>query len=225
MQEIHDMPKLESPFEREMVDGKYICIPKIKDEYRWVFSDKSMAVDKLDGTNISAVIQDGRIMRVMNRENLIAPWSKDVRFAVGIGNAQERGYFKPSKLMDGQYFGELIGDKIQGNPYKLEDWVWVPFSHLINNYSFRFWPTFVAELNCGNDEEVFRAISELFKGLWSVYKRSIWAVKDLPPIDEGTKFEGLAAEGIVFYHKDTNAMCKLRRDMFSWFSGARHGKE
>jgi len=36
---------------------------------------------------------------------------------------------------------------------------------------------------------------------------------------EKSFFAGLAAEGIVFYRKGTNEMCKLRRDMFEWFTG------
>ena len=47
-----DMPKIESPFVRETINGNYICVPKIRDEYRWVF-ENSIAVEKLDGTNVS----------------------------------------------------------------------------------------------------------------------------------------------------------------------------
>ena len=46
------MPKIESPFVRETINGNYICVPKIRDEYRWVF-ENSIAVEKLDGTNVS----------------------------------------------------------------------------------------------------------------------------------------------------------------------------
>jgi hypothetical protein len=42
-----DMPKLECPFERAVVGGRYICIPVIKPEYMWAFTEEIIAVEKL----------------------------------------------------------------------------------------------------------------------------------------------------------------------------------
>jgi len=44
---IMDMPKLECPFERAVVGGRYICIPVIKPEYMWAFTEEIIAVEKL----------------------------------------------------------------------------------------------------------------------------------------------------------------------------------
>jgi hypothetical protein len=74
MVEIRDMPKLESPFEREDINGVYQCVPKLKEEYAWIFTDKCLAVDKLDGTNVSVVIQDNQIKNVYNRTTRIDLW-------------------------------------------------------------------------------------------------------------------------------------------------------
>jgi hypothetical protein len=36
-----DMPKLQSPFVREVVNGVYVCTPKIDNRYRWVFTEEA----------------------------------------------------------------------------------------------------------------------------------------------------------------------------------------
>jgi len=51
-----DMPKLLSPFYREEINKNYVCVPKIRDEFRWVFTEEAIAVEKLDGTNVSVVV-------------------------------------------------------------------------------------------------------------------------------------------------------------------------
>jgi len=72
-----------------------------------------------------------------------------------------------------------------------------------------------------NVQEKFDYMSKVFKGLWSIYKRQRGIKGE---VNENIAFEkSLAAEGIVFYNTQTNAMCKLRRDMFSWYQGKRHG--
>ena len=69
------------------------------------------------------------------------------------------------------------------------------------------------------EKEKFEKVSNIFKGLWSLYKRQKGVKGE---VNEKTGFEGNAAEGIVFYGKD-GQMAKLRRDMFDWFAGKRHG--
>ncbi len=237
--EVVDMPKLLSPFYREERNGKFVCIPKIREEFRWVFTEESIAVDKLDGTNVSVVVIDGEIVKIYNRLNEINMWRKgNKRFIEGILEAIERGYFDPAKVEDGQYFGELIGPSVNGNPYKLEKHLWLPFDFVKERYRFKFWDNFVEELKGLSNEEIFSKVSELFKGLWSIYKRQRGIKGE---VNENVGFEGMAAEGIVFYRKGheikfvkhpdapggkltTLEMCKLRRDMFEWFKGKRHAE-
>jgi hypothetical protein len=59
-----NMPKLQSPFVREIVNGVYVCIPKIDDRYRWVFTEEVEATEKLDGTNVSIVVKDRKIISI-----------------------------------------------------------------------------------------------------------------------------------------------------------------
>ena len=218
-----NFPKLDSPFVREMVDGAYVVTPKIKEEYRWIFTEGSLAVEKLDGTNVSVWIKNGRPHSILNRTNAIDIWKKENEvFFTGVIESIGRGYIKPLLCEDGPVFGELIGPGIQKNSYSLSHSLWIPFSYLIERYHFRFWPDFIKELKGKNDQEIFSAVDDLFKGLWSVYKRQ----RDIKSVvDENTKFEGCAAEGIVFYRKGLEGIysqcCKLRRDMFSWFKGRR----
>ena len=211
---IRDMPKLESPFVRE--DG--ICIPKIVNEHRWVFTHDCTAVDKLHGTNVSVLVQRGLVTNMYNRAHQVGLFSHESsRFYTGITRAIEKGYFIPG--VDGQYFGELIGAGTQGNCYQIAQPLWLPFNYLKEKYHYKFWPGFVNTLIGKSTKEIFNDVSNLFKNLWSIYKNQI-GFSGNKDVDENTGFIDCAAEGIVFYHSD-GRMCKLRRDMFDWFKGKR----
>ena len=120
MKTIEDMPKLESPFVRVVTpNGDYIVTDKITEGYEWVFTDDSvMALEKLHGTNVSIIIEDGVIKSVWNRTERIPFFNKGKSFIIeGIIESFKRGYM--DLLEDGQYFGELIGEKVNGNPYRI----------------------------------------------------------------------------------------------------------
>ncbi|MEI9479633.1 MAG: RNA ligase family protein [Deltaproteobacteria bacterium] len=192
--------------------------PVIDPDYRWVFEPGSVAVEKLDGTNVSVSSEPGG--HIYNRTNEIPLFGKgSKRFVIGVLNAIERGYYIPQPE---QVFGELIGPKVQGNVYGLEENLWIPFDHLKMKYSFRFWPSILEEIAGWSDAEIYAYISDIFKGLWSVFKRAHGGGPHV--VNENTLFEGSAAEGIVFYSPD-GRMAKLRRDMFNWWKGKRHGYE
>jgi hypothetical protein len=219
---LSDMQKLESPFERKEMDGKYQCVPIIKPEYNWVWTEDCLATDKLDGTNVSVHILNGKIKTIMNRTNPIDIWKAKEWFYVGVRNAMERNYFVPEQYDETQLFGELIGPRINGNPYELETALWVPFDYIKQNYVYKFWQKdIVPECKEKTDEEIFTITSDVFKGLWSLYKRA-HGIKG--EVTEKTVFEkSPSAEGIVFYNSKTGERAKLRRDMFSWYLGRNHG--
>ena len=78
---IIDMPKLESPFVREIIDGNYIVTPKITEGYEWVFEDEEvMAIEKLHGTNVSIIIECGMITAIFNRTARIPFFNKGKKF-------------------------------------------------------------------------------------------------------------------------------------------------
>jgi len=200
MNKIKDMPKLESPFVREEINGEYIVTNKITEGYEWVFEDESvMAIEKLHGTNVSIQITDGVIVSCWNRTERLPFFNKGKKFIIeGLLNSYERGYME--FLGDGQHFGELIGTKVNGNPYKLEGHLWIPFETFGQKHlRYKSW---------GKYPKDFKTISEWFKELMPLYASM-----------KGDK-EGFV-EGIVFTHPD-GRMAKLRCDMFDWFKGRRH---
>jgi len=194
---INDMPKLESPFVRKMIDSYYVVTSEIAKEYEWVFNDDSvMAIEKLDGTNVSIIVEDGQVKAIFNRTERIPFFNKGKQHIVlGVMEAYNRGMIEV--LGDGQHFGELIGEKVQGNPYKIQGHLWVPFNTYARKHLlYKSW---------GKYPKTFDSISEWFeKDIFSLWFRQ----------KNGGAVE--FPEGIVFTHPD-GRMAKLRRDMFSWF--------
>ena len=198
---IIDMPKLQSPFVRVLQpNGDYIVTNKIEEGYEWVFEDETvMAIEKLHGTNVSILIQDGVITSCWNRTERLPFFNKGKKFIIeGLLNSYSRKYME--FLPDGQHFGELIGPKVYGNPYKLEEHIWIPFSSYAQKHlRYKSW---------GKYPKDFNTISEWFKELQPLFM-----------MKRGIK-DGFV-EGIVFTHPD-GRMAKLRKDMFDWYEGRRH---
>ena len=202
---IDDMPKLESPFVRKEINGNYIVTPEIAEGYEWVFTDENvMAIEKLHGTNVSIAIQDGIIVGIWNRTERIPFFNRGKKHITeGLLNSFEYGYI--DNLLDGQHFGELVGPKVNGNPYKLKEHRWIPFSSFSQKHlRYKSW---------GKYPKDFATISEWFKELIPLYACMV----------EGSEGrQNGFVEGIIFTHPD-GRMAKLRKDMFDWFKGPRHG--
>lgn len=194
-----DFPKLESPFVRKTINGFYVVTPEITPGFEWVFEDETvMAIEKLDGTNVSIIIENGEIKQIYNRTQNIPFFCKGKTFiSEGLLNSFDKEY---CNLSDGQHFGELIGPKVNGNPYKLEEHLWIPFATYAKEHlRYKSW---------GEHPKDFNTISEWFKkDIFSLYLRRK-GIKEFP-------------EGIVFTHPN-GRMAKLRRDMFEWFEGDSH---
>ena len=201
MVEIKDMPKLKSPFVRKVIDGQYVVTDEIEYGYDWVFKDDTvMAIEKLHGTNVSIQITDGVIVGIWNRTERLPFFNKGKQHIImGILNSFGKGYME--FMGDGQHFGELIGPKVNANPYNLKEHIWIPFeTYGQKHLRYKSW---------GKYPKDFKTISEWFKELMPLFM-----------IRRGDK-EGFV-EGIVFTHPD-GRMAKLRCDMFDWFKGKRHG--
>jgi hypothetical protein len=219
MEILTDFPKIECPFIRKNFDideddwrkyGKklqlrsplvYLAVNEIKPGYEWVFEDRDViASEKLNGTNVKLKTDNGKLVSLMNRKNPIDPLQiiKGKIFIVeGVFRSIQKGYIKP----DGIQAGEVIGPKIQGNPYKLDNHIWYPFEKAVKHLAYR---------SFYEHERTFDNWSSWFKD-WLV---SRFASK------RGNK--DIMAEGIVFYSLTRRAkgeiyMAKIRRDMFHWF--------
>lgn len=194
-----DMPKLECPFVRE--GEHFLVVPKMNPGYEWVFLDTTvLATEKLDGTDVSIVVENGQVVSVWNRENRVPFFGKGARHLTeAVLNSFERGY---CNLPDGQWFGEALGPKIQGNPYMLDEHLWIPFlTYARDKLAYKSW---------GKYPKTFEAIETWFKdGPMSLFMLS-HGIKD-----------GIA-EGVVFHRPATGEMAKLRRDMFEFYRGPRH---
>lgn len=206
---ITDMPKLHSPFVREDNDkGEYVVTPKVEEGFEWVLEDDSVeAVEKLHGTNVSVVIENGYITSVFNRTGRVPAYNKSKQYITkAVLNSMKRKY---TDLRDGQWFGEVVGPKLQGNPYQLDKHLWIPFKkYSQEKLVYKSW---------GDYPKTFESISQWFKdGLIPLFYCREHGVS-FQEAEEADAY----CEGIVFTHPD-GRMAKLRRDMFDWFKGRRH---
>ena len=225
MKKLNNYPKIECPFVRKKyaVDranwkkhGKklqlrnpevYLVTPEINPGYEWVFEDDTMAVEKLDGTNVKLLTENGRLTSLYNRKNPIDPLQimKGKTFIIeGIFRAVQKGYVEK----DREQAGEVIGPKLQGNPYRLDNHIWYPFSKAVKQLSYR---------SFHEHEKNFDNWSGWFKD----YLVSRFVAKRKKKYRE---YHEVMAEGVVFYNlrrKEEGKVyrAKLRRDMFGWYYG------
>lgn len=225
MQELlTDFPKIRCPFIRQTfkIDPEhfkklrgqlglrepevYLVVDRVNPGYEWVFDDpETIAVEKLNGTNIKIKTENGRLVALQNRLNVIDPLQiigGKTHIIEGIFRAIGSGYLKP----DEEQVGELIGPKLQGNPYKLDHHEWYPFEKAIGDLRFK---------SFHEHERTFDNWSNWFKDwLHSRFYTKLASKKGWT--------DKVFAEGVVFYNLKRREegrmfMAKLRRDMFDWF--------
>ncbi len=221
---LSDFPKIQCPFIRQTfkIDRSqwkrhrsrlqlrepevYLAVDRVNPGYEWVFDDPdTIAVEKLDGTNVKILTEKGRLVAVQNRLNVIDPLQvmKGKTFIIeGIFQAIGRGYVHE----EGEQAGEVIGPKLQGNPYRLAVHEWYPFERSLTGLSYR---------SFHEHERTFDNWSAWFKD----YLISRYYTKRFR---KGQAKDTVMAEGVVFYNMKRKEqkkrwMAKLRRDMFDWF--------
>lgn len=202
---IVDYPKLHSPFVRVETPGRRasIVIDQIAEGFEWFYDRGVVAVDKLHGTNICVNIAGGLIESIDNRDTRIIQScflktnGIGCKLLMGVLNAGNRGWLPK----DGKVYGELVGPDINQNIHKSDNYLFVPFDYLRSKCHWHSWVQNKYPKN-------FQAISDWFKELPSLFSDRVFGQK-------------VMAEGLVFYHPD-GRRCKLRRDMFDWFTGKGH---
>jgi len=220
MKPLLNFPKINCPFKRVLYDvnkkdfeefGRlynlrrphvYLVIDEINEGYEWVFEDKdTIAIEKLDGTNIKLETENGRLYKVYNRKNMIDPLNimgGPIHILEGILYSASRGYIEENGIQA----GEVIGPKLQGNPYNINYHVWYPFKMAIDKLRYKSFHTH--ERNYDNWNSWFKD-----------YLPSLFCMKR----GMGNRNK---AEGVVFYNlkrkeEGKTYMAKLRRDMFEWY--------
>lgn len=228
-------PKVQAPYERsDNENGDYTVDPEVMDGYEWVFdrAEEVDAVEKLHGTNIAVKLEHGDVVdaatRMGNREmNELNPFADDANhhyITRGVQNSIRRGYLY--KWNNGWLFGELVGPKFHGNPYELDEHLFIPFDWLREHCSYNSYGEYSTE---------FDAISDWFKeGLFSLFYSRIHGTS----LDDARVSNGVFVEGVVFVHPDfhgriktdnldtystasydavASELAKLRRDMYDWY--------
>lgn len=224
METLTDFPKIQCPFLRHTYKVNeeqwkkighslklkapevYLVVDQIAPDYEWVFEDEeTFAVEKLDGSNIKLKTEGGKLVALYNRKNPIDP----LQIVGGKTFLLEGVILSANKDLierDGEQAGELIGPKLQGNPYKLQYHLWYPFAKAIKDLRYR---------SFHEHERTFDNWSGWFKE-W-LHSRFYTKMSK-----KGEQKETVFAEGVVFYNLKRKAegktwMAKLRRDMFDWF--------
>lgn len=183
----------------------YLVLNKVNPGYEWIFEDKNtIAIEKLDGTNIKLKTENGRLSALQNRKNVIDPLqiiSGKTHIIEGIFRSIGKGYVLP----DGEQAGELIGPKVQGNPYNMDFHLWYPFEKARDH------------LNYKSFHEHDRTLENWSSWLKDFLKSRFYMKANKCPFEES-----IFAEGIVFYNPKRREegkvfQAKLRRDMFDWF--------
>lgn len=224
-------PKIESPFKRhENAANEYVVYDEWNVDPDW-FKNQTYAIEKLDGTNCAIYMEDARVQDVFTRMgaasmNYVHPYPSSTnhrRINEAVMNSIDRNFIRD--LHDGYHYGEVVGPKIQGNPHELEERLFIPFRYAFENLRYKSWGEY------GQDME---DISEWFESeLFSLFYSRIHGVS----LDESSVTNGTFCEGVMFtdqsipYSYDWDAgfplaenFAKVRRDMFEWYSGSRHGR-
>jgi hypothetical protein len=221
---LSDFPKVHCPFVRQAFpvnaddwkkhgrrlqlreQSAYLVVNRVNPGYEWVFDDPdTIAVEKLDGSNVKIRTEKGRLVAVQNRLNVIDPLqiiSGKTFLIEGIFQAIGRDFVQA----DGEQAGEVIGPKLQGNPYKLDTHLWYPFEKTITDLRYKS----------------FHDHARTFEN-WSSWFRSGLASRLYTK--RASKLglsDSVMAEGVIFYNLKRKAeqksyMAKLRRSMFDWF--------
>jgi hypothetical protein len=126
------MQKIPTIFKRERQGRMYLATPEANPECQWVFAGEGIATDKIDGT-CCAVIRGRLYARHCLKTGKPMPdgwrhWSGDPAQRTGhgwrpVGDGPEDRWHR--EALEGlgdldECTCELIGPKIQGNPYRLE---------------------------------------------------------------------------------------------------------
>jgi len=184
----------------------YLVTPELNPDYAWVMEHPAtFACEKLHGSNVGVLMENGRVKEVQNRKNEVDTLQYiGGRFYImeGLFTAAGKGLLH----RDGLQYGELLGPKLNGNPYKLPMHVWYPFTKARLDLVYKSFTKYPRD---------FWGWSEWFRtGLKSLYTKK--------KSTQSGHTEEIPAEGVVFTNRPLGSdefhprMAKLRMDMYPW---------
>lgn len=196
-----NFPKIQSPFVRKPGNaGNYTATPEIPEDMRWVFDpdEPVIVLEKLHGTNCKFTVANGMIdvtLRDSKNKSHISTGPLE-----GQGKWNWHGVMnyiaaKPGGVQAGEYFGEIVGPKLQGNPHGLETHQWRDFR------PHKFWS--VKAFNHHPERTGWDNVN------FEDWKEFIVTLKSNTFRDSGF------CEGVVFHNQRDGQMAKLRKDMFA----------
>ncbi len=132
----------------------------------------TIAVEKLDGTNVKLQTKNSRLIALQNRKNIIDPMQilKGKAFIVeGVFMSIQKGYVEDNQIQA----GEVIGPKLQGNPYQLNTHLWYPFAKAVKHLKYRSFHEH--ERNFDNFSSWFKDhLKSLFHTKKVGYENAVW---------------------------------------------------
>lgn len=190
------MEKIPTIFDRNWEGNRKVNATLVVEGFDF---ENAIATEKLDGMNVRVTVRSGGVVRVEKRRNpnkiqkqqgIKDPWYVD---ADELGKAD--GYIFDavqhtdfSKVPDGEWSAEALGEKIQGNPLNLN-------GHTLFIFSLYDWKQKVAYQNVPSDFEGLKS--------WLPQQKSIFG-------------NDCGIEGIVWHHIETGTMCKIKIKDFNY---------
>lgn len=216
-------PKIKLPY---AIDDDGYVMGEVVDGFGWVFdrAEEVIAIEKIDGENLRVDIADDGKPKAMYRRNgystdesgtrvynldEIPLWDEaEYHYTEALVNAYRKGWM--DHVNPGTHFGEIVGPKIQGNRYGLDEHYWVPFEYAMENLEVESY---------GKYDTDFESISDWFEtNLLPLFYRKMNGGISFDKAREESEVEGLVfvlPEGDSYRdHK----FAKLRRDDFKWYN-------
>lgn len=221
-------PKIMCPYERVSKDpgSKSFIESELKDEYSWVLEKGSLTIEKLHGTNVGVKLQHNEVSQVAVRHgskkmNPLDPFGSESHQKItrGVQNSLNKGFMY--QFSNGWVFGELVGPQFNGNPYDLNEHLFIPFDWIMEHCQYEDFP-----------KTGFQDIRDWMKK--ESYSHFTARVNGMKPSDASVS-DGYFVEGVVMVHPEfrrritpsnlatssnskynsfSTELAKIRRDMF-----------
>jgi len=183
------MEKIPTIFDRNW-DGDRKVNEKLVVEFDFV---NAIATEKLDGMNVRVTVRNHTVVRLEKRRNpnkaqkakgISDPWYVDANES----DKADQYLFEAvkgsdfSKVIDGEWSAEALGEKIQGNPLKLK----------------------------GHKLFIFSLEEEKKKIVFENVPTDFAALKEWLPVQKSIFGNDAGIEGIVWHDLKTGSMCKIK---------------